>query len=419
VSEGGYLVNDAPIVVNPLNHKQILVGSNDFNCPFPSLLGFHLSHDGGSTWNVKCLDTMTVNFDVYWPSGPDPLVGYDTNGVAYIAGDYANSENAFTGFVGFEKSEDGITWSQPAIALFVPPQGGISEAADSWLAIDTNLQSPYRNNIYVSAVVFGAQYSEVVVSHSSDSGAHWKVVRVAPQQLFPSEDSYTSMNVGKDGTVFLTWMYCNYGNGGCKDDKGYMLFSKSSDGGTTWTAPVVMTVVTLNGEGLPNADVGVDNYPAIAVDNSSGQHTGNLYVSMYSWTGAQLRVGVIRSNDGGKTWSKPVPVAPAAQTHDQFFPWITVSSTGLVGVSWLDRRNDPANVDYQAFAAISRDGGKSFGTNVQLTTAFSNPNVNGYESGWMGNRTGNTWAGSNFLAAWMDSSNGVDMQDVVGGIRVK
>lgn len=127
----------------------------------------------------------------------------------------------------------------------------------------------------------------------------------------------------------------------------------------------------------------------------------------------------MHSSDGGKTWSKPVPVAPARETHDQFFPWISVGSTGLVGVSWLDRRNDPANVDYQAFASISRDGGQTFGQNVQLTTAFSDPNVNGYQGGWMGNRTGNTWAGSNFLAAWMDSSNGVDMQDVVGGIRLK
>jgi hypothetical protein len=92
-----------------------------------------------------------------------------------------------------------------------------------------------------------------------------------------------------------------------------------------------------------------------------------------------------------------------------------------VGVSWLDRRNDPANIDYQAFAAISTDGGKTFQPNVQLTQNFSNPNNNGYGGhGWMGDYTGNTWDGPNyFIAAWMDSSNGIDMQDVVGGIRVK
>ncbi|MBZ5572399.1 MAG: glycoside hydrolase [Acidobacteriia bacterium] len=420
-SEGGAIVNDAPIVVNPLNHKQILVGSNDFNCPYySSNLGFHLSQDGGSTWNLKCLDLIYVDFDPYVPIGPDPSVGYDTNGVAYIAGVYFDTKGDNTGFVGFEKSADGVNWSPPAVALYELIKDGISSATDDWLTIDTSLQSLHRDNVYVSAVVAGRNlsqwYNDVVVSHSTDSGAHWKAVRVVPPQPSPAEDSYTSMSAGKDGTVYLTWMYCNYGDGGCIDDKGYMLFSKSSDGGNTWTTPVVMTVVTLNHENLPNANVGVDNYPAIAVDNSDGPHAGNLYVSMYSWTGTQLRVGVVRSTDGGKTWSKPVPVAPPSETHDQFFPWISVSSTGLVGVSWLDRRNDPANIDYQAFAGISRDGGRSFGQNVQLTTAFSNPNLSG-ENG-IGDRTGNTWAGSNFLAAWMDSSNGVDMQVMVGGIRV-
>ena len=142
---------------------------------------------------------------------------------------------------------------------------------------------------------------------------------------------------------------------------------------------------------------------------------------MYSWTGTHMRVQVVHSADGGDTWSKPVPVAPASDTHDQFFPWLSVSSTGLVGISWLDRRNDPANIDYQAYAAISTDGGQSFQPNVQLTTAFSNPNVNGYTDNlWMGDYAGSTWDGPDFIAAWMDSStNNYDMQDVVGGIRLK
>jgi BNR/Asp-box repeat len=172
---------------------------------------------------------------------------------------------------------------------------------------------------------------------------------------------------------------------------------------------------------IPNTDVFTSNYPAIGVDKSNGPHAGNLYSVMYNWTGTHLEVVVVRSTDGGDTWSKPVLVAPASETHDQLFPWLSVSPTGLVGVSWLDRRNDPANIDYQAFAAISTDGGESFQPNVVLTQSFSNPNNNGFiDNLWMGGYTGNTWDGPNyFVAAWMDSSNGVDMQEEVGGIRLK
>jgi hypothetical protein len=55
--------------------------------------------------------------------------------------------------------------------------------------------------------------------------------------------------------------------------------------------------------------------------------------------------------------------------------------------------------------------------NTQLTKAFSNPDQSG-DPNWMGDYTGNTWAGGDFIAAWMDSSNGVDMQEVIGGIRL-
>jgi hypothetical protein len=170
---------------------------------------------------------------------------------------------------------------------------------------------------------------------------------------------------------------------------------------------------------LPNTYERVYNYPSITADKSDGPYSGNLYVVMYNWTGTYLRVQMIRSTDGGDTWSQPMPLAPKSDTHDQFFPSISVSSTGKIGVSWLDRRNDPANIDYQAFAAISTDGGQSFGANWQLTKAFSNPKTNGTENNWMGDYTGNTWTGDTFIAAWMDSSNGVDMQEEVGGVRLK
>jgi len=405
-SEGGAEVANAPIVSDPLNPMHLLLGANDANCQFD--LGAFVSSDGGSSWNRTCF-TRGVGLDA--PAGL-PTVTYDRRGVAYVASVYRHY-GYLQGLVAVQSSTDGINWSKPVKAL---QEGQIP--SDAWLAADTNPTSPHVNGLYVSAVVHYANSSRVYVSHSSDGGATWQAVPVAPSQIPPAGDAYTNMTVGKDGTVYLAWMYCDSGPFYfCTNNKGNMVFSKSIDGGNSWSRPTLMATVTL-GNGIPNTSVGAENYPAIGVDNSNGPHAGNLYVVMYNWTGTFMQVQVIRSTDGGNTWSKPVPVAPASDTHDQFFPWLSVSPTGLVGVSWLDRRNDPANIDYQAFAAISTDGGQTF-PNVQLTTAFSNPNNNGYvNNGWMGDYTGNTWAGPDFVAAWMDSSNGVDMQDVVGGIRL-
>lgn len=54
-----------------------------------------------------------------------------------------------------------------------------------------------------------------------------------------------------------------------------------------------------------------------------------------------------------------------------------------------------------------------------LSEGFSDPTRGGEGNGWIGDYTGNTWAGPNyFVAAWMDSSQTPNMEDVVGGIRL-
>jgi hypothetical protein len=351
---------------------------------------------------------------VYWPSD-EPAVGFDRKGATYIAGFYNSSHNG-NGFVALQKSTDGIHWSKPGVAL---RHRFPSFPLETWFTVDTGVSSPRVNSLYVSGVV--AWYpgkNQVQVSHSTDGGATWRRAAVEGAQKYPVEDYFTRMVIGKDGTVYVTWMNCVASESEiCGNNIGRMMFSKSIDGGNTWSVPCLIANVTVNWA-LPNTNnVRVYNYPVIGVDNNARSHTGNLYVAMNTWTGAYLRVQVVRSSDGGTTWSQPVPLAPKTDTKDQFFPSISVSSTGQVGVSWLDRRNDPNNIDYQAFAAVSTDGGRTF-PNTQLTTAFSNPNTNGGNN-WMGDYTGNIWSGDTFIAAWMDSSNGVDMQEVVGGVRLK
>jgi len=414
-SEGGdSLVTDSPIAADPLNQKRLLLGSVDSNCVPEGNLGLHLSEDGGSTWaRDECMPTIVGRRGFY--AADEPSLGYDQKGNAYTSGAYEDIAGKGYGLVAVQKSSDGGTsWSKPVIALHSP---GHTFAYLTHLSVDASASSPWAGAVYVSGVLESHQNydNQVLVSHSTDSGATWTQIAVDSVQKYPVRDNLTRMAVAKDGSVYLAWLRCSW-----KCRTGYITLSKSADGGNTWSAPqqIARAKMPLDWE-LPNTFERVYNYPSIAVDNSDGPHAGTVYVVMYTWTGSYLKVQMIRSTDGGTTWSAPERLAPQSDTHDQFFPSISVSPTGRVGVSWLDRRNDPADIDYQAFAAISTDGGQTFGTNWQLTTAFSNPKNNGTGDNWMGDYTGNTWAGNDFIAAWMDSSNGVDMQEVVGGVRLK
>jgi len=169
---------------------------------------------------------------------------------------------------------------------------------------------------------------------------------------------------------------------------------------------------------LPNTFERVSDIHVIAIDNSCGANAGHLYVVYYTWTGTQMKVFVSRSTNGGTTWSAGVPVAPSSATHHQFFPWINVAANGAIGATWLDRRNDPNNLLYDAFLGVSTNGGASFALDKKLTRVMSNPDNDGFCGEFMGDYTGNTIAGSTLYASWMDTRNGRFSQDDVGGYKV-
>jgi len=242
---------------------------------------------------------------------------------------------------------------------------------------------------------------------------------VDTEQLNPNGDHFSDLAIAKNGTVYVSWMRCtgNGPSGNCGGTRATFWVSKSADGGNTkiGSANLVPSNCSCAFFGsLPNTHVPVSNIPVIDVDNSTGSFAGHLYVVNYNWTGTYMKVQVTTSTDGGTTWDTPKGVG-SSNNHDQFFPWLTVSKTGTVGVTWLDRRNDPGNVSYQAYAALSTNGGTSFGTNHKLATASSNPNNDGFGGSNMGDYTGNIWAGNTLYASWMDTRNGTNCQDEVGG----
>ena len=381
--------------------------------------GFYASSNGGSTWNKTCLGNLTG----YFGAG-DPGLGYNRNNVAFVSGVSLEAGNPSTGNVVFEKSSNnGAVWSPPQVAVKPVFTNGLADK--DWLEVDTNASSPHVNTIYISTTQFDSSglNSRIAVSHSSDSGKTWTTSLVDATQKYPSVDQWSDLAIGRDGTVYVTWQRCtaNGPAGDCGGTTASMMFSKSSNGGNTWSSPVVMAKTRLVPDkcgcafygSLPSTAEPVSNIPAIGIDNSTGPHARNLYAVMYNWTGTQMKLQVVTSTNGGTTWSKPVVVSGA--THDEFFPWLSVSPTGVVGVSWLDRRNDPANLSYQAFAAFSSTGGASFAQSHLISTAMSNPNNDGFGGTFMGDYTGNAWASKTLFVSWMDSRSGSNMQEEVGG----
>jgi hypothetical protein len=414
-------VNETPVVVNPKNHKQLMSGANDYNCP--NVQGFYNSNDGGATWSHFCMP----NIASIGPGAGDPGVGYDLKGNAYITGIDFTQPSGPAGIIFQKSTNNGKTWSAPKKAVAPLFSGGLTDK--EWLQIDTTPTSRWPNWLYISVTQFDPNSNSTIsVSHSSNGGSSWKTVAVDKTQTFPTVDQFSDIGIDATGRVYLTWMRCiaNGTSGDCAGTKATMLISVSNDGGNTWTKPATVATATLAPD--PNAccfygalpvtnNERVSNIPVIGVDNSTGAHKGNLYVAYYNWTGTQMKLMVATSTNGGKTWTRK-PVAPASAKGDQFFQWLNVSNKGVVGVSWDDRRNDSTDTNYESFAAFSNNGGTSFSKNVDLSAAPSNPLNDGFGGFFLGDYTGNYWSGANTLyVTYTDTSTGVDQDFLAGYFR--
>ena len=403
-----------PIAVNPSYPKLVMSGATDFNCS--TFVGFYVSIDGGTTWTGSCLALAAGASSgageplLGWSPAKMPPVAY-AGGIEYFGG---NAEVVVT-----RSTDKGSTWSVPVVAAGAAPDSYMDRP---WLEVDQNPGSPRKGAVYISATKFNQSNStqQIVVSHSTDRGQTWTQVPIDDVQSTGAYvDGFSNLAIGSNGEVYVAWMRCVIGSSYCAGSKGTMYLSKSKDGGSTWSAPHRIHNVNLAPGGcgafygcLPNTSLQVGNFPVIAVDTSRTSSNGRLYVVDYSWINNHMRVRVSSSGNDGGTWSALVGVAGNA--HDQFFPWIDVSPNGLIGVVWLDRRNDPANHNYDAYAATSANGGASFTAGVRLSTVSSNPGSNSR----MGEFTGASWTKGTtqkLFASWPDTRTGTP-QDEVGGL---
>ena len=409
-NNGSSIANEDPLAINPTNGQQLGTGANDYNCG--NIQGFYNTSDGGTTWTHTCSPGSGGQ--------GDPVTGYDMLGNTFAGGIQSGSFKIFT------STDNGSHWSAP-ITVTGPLLGYLADKP--WMEVDTHSTSPFVNNIYFSGTQFSfSSNSEISVSVSSDHGATWSTVAVDTQQHFPTfVDQFSDIAIGDDGTVYVNWIRCpaNGSAGDCGGTTTNLMFSKSTDGGHTWSTPAIAGTTKLAPDAcfcafygsLPNTSERVSDIPSNAAVGSGS--TAKIYVTYYNWTGTMLQVNMISSQDGGTTWSAPVVVDKSSTKGDQFMPWVQVNSGGRISVTWLDRRNDSSNLKYQPFFTTSSNG-TNFAKSHALTSALSNPLNDGFGGGFMGDYRTHVWNGKAINAVWMDTTfTNTNCQDAFGGVQIK
>ena len=207
--------------------------------------------------------------------------------------------------------------------------------------------------------------------------------------------------------------------------------SGRSDGGTSWRLYQTLPdgqpqEIYSNAIFDPAASPAIWNpKPAIITLPNTGRYYIQLYsnlsnvsyrVNLRSYTptpGAVARdmrdIVLVRSSDGGRTWSPKVRVNHDAAGWDQAMPNVAVDGLGRVYVAWYDRRGFATGDSVHAYAAVSTDAGQSFGQDLRLSAVPSGwVGTDGLDfpgdrpGGMVGDRIGIA-AGDNYgIVAWTD-----------------
>lgn len=373
---------EVSIAINPTNPLNLVAGAN--------LRYVYRSTDGGLTWFES---QLTSTYGVYG----DPCVIFDALGNAY----YGHLSNPPTpGYwidrIVVQKSTNGgATWSTGTGIGFNPPRRNQDK---EWLIADMTT-SPYRNSIYAAWTEFDAYGSasptdstRILFSRSTDGGITWSTpVRVSDRggNCIDSDSTVEGAvpAVGPNGEVYLSW----------SGPLGIM-FDKSTDGGVTFGTDRFVTdqpggwdfdvpgIYRCNGMPVTVCDIGSSPYRGTIYINWSDQRNGLNNTDVF----------LIKSTDGGETWSNVKKVNDDLTLTHQFFTWMTIDpTTGFLYVVFYDRRNY-TTTQTDVYVARSTDGGETF-ENVRVSQSSFSPQA----SVFFGDYTGIAALNRKVYPIWM------------------
>ncbi|MCA9329509.1 glycosyl hydrolase [Candidatus Saccharibacteria bacterium] len=378
----GYEPEEPSIYINPTNPDNIIAGAN--------LDNYYYSFDGGKTWDESKLPGPTV-----WG---DPVLHFDYLGNAYYThlGTFDN-----TGIYIARSMDGGRSWSN---SKRIHGYNGRKPFQDKeWIVSDSKTPE-YLGYLYVSWTEFD-QYnsknpedsSRILFSRSTDGGDSFTYPIKINDLNGDSRDGDSTVEgavpcVGPNGEVYVAWS----GPRGIE-------FDRSIDGGITFNEDVwVCDQVGGWSYSIPGL-YRCNGLPFTACDISGGDYNGNIYINFSDSRNGDHDVFIVRSTDGGSTWSDVIRVNDdvVGNGKEQFMSHMCVDPlTGVMYILYYDRRNYN-DLKTDVYLAISRDGGQTFANEKVSDTPFV-PNSKVFFGDYIGINAYNNF----YSAIWMRMDDG-------------
>lgn len=380
-------VNQSSISVAILNTvpPRIFAGANTNDG-----VGYYYSLNGGVNW-----------------TGGDVLAGssfFSTNPSCIYGNSNRIHYNYYDNLIVSDRSDNyGASW----MGRVIVPSSVLFDMNNNTADITTT--SPYYGRVYAAYSNFLLTQPAIFFSYSADGGTTYAASLQIGQPQANHYEQGCNLQTGPNGEIYCAWSSVSVTNN--KEEK--IIFAKSVNGGTTWTAPTdALTINGIRGTVLTNS-IRTHSFPSMAVDRSGGPQNGYIYLCWaqknLAPAGSDADICFAYSANGGGSWSAPIRVNndPINNGKPQFLPRISVDqTTGKIGIVYYDTR-DFFNLDScHTYLAVSNNGGGTF-FNMRLSSSAQKPvPLSGYADGYYTDY--NSVAGLNdaFYAFWTDNRNG-------------
>lgn len=376
------------------------------------------SFDGGKTWQQTPLPFSACADGLGYERASDPWVSIGPDGTAYaisISFNRSNNSNA----VGAAVSRDGgQTWqnlsviiadNEPTSQFFNDKESVTANPVTPGVAyaVWDRLELP-NGNPYANLHT-AAFRGPALFSKTGDGGQTWSPPKVIVST--PSRQQTIGNQIvvnSQDGTLYN---FFNLISPPFNISASKVAFVMSTDDGATWTKPKVIADMRTVGVTDPNTGEAVrtgDIIPEPAIDPATGQ----LYVV---WQDSRFNGGLYdeiamsTSSDGGRTWSAPIRVnTPSGRPA--FNPSVRVNSTGSIAITYYDFRNlaagNTTTLPTDYWLTTSSNGGSSFGGEVHISGPFDMKTAPVASGFFVGDYEGLAAMGSVFVPFFVQANSG-------------
>jgi len=297
----------------------------------------------------------------------DPAVDYDKNGNFYFSFGGAPLTKNYPNSIGVSKSSNGINWSTPVAVTF---NQGKNFDDKYYIAVDRS-NSAFANRIYVSWDRNSGFNQILYISYSSSGGASWSAPIKVNDGTTKSErviGAYPAVD-HNSGVVYDSWH--DYARNIIYVDKstdGGVTWGRDVAAATTH-AGFGSNIGCVGGRAQGPAHalkIGPSGalYLVYADPVTSGQNSRGFDILFAKSTdgGSTWSLPVVLNDD----------VTSSDQFHPTLSVEQGPDSKDKVTVTFYDRRDDPNDCLTYVYAAQSTNSGANWSANVRITSAQSN-----------------------------------------------